>query len=285
MRAGWNGAPEPVFPPLRLKDRLRMVTRAAVAIVVTAIFFAMFLVLRGVDHVISRIRGTASGGLAPWAVRIWAGVAVSLLGLKVSAAGVPVGGAGALVANHAGWIDIVVLQRVSQAVFVSKSEVADWPVIGVIGRAIGTLFIERRPVEAKRQNVVLKERLRRGDLICLFPEGTSTDGRRVIAFNSSLFGVFMEPDLRSWVRIQPVSLRYRPRKDLPPTLYAWWGEMAFGAHLGHVLAASSGGTVDVVFHEPLRPRCFADRKALAARAGSVVAEGFQELERVSSEPG
>ncbi len=284
MRAGWNGAPEPVFPPSGFVGRLRIVARGGVAIVATALFFAAFLVLRGADHVVSRIRGAPSCGFAPWAVRIWAGVAVSLLGLKVRVAGTPVGGPGALVANHAGWVDVVVLQRVSRADFVSKAEVAGWPIIGVIGRAIGTVFIERRPVEAKRQNVVLKDRLRRGDLICLFPEGTSTDGRQVLAFNSSLFDVFMQPDLRWSVQVQPVSLRYRPREGLPEALYAWWGEMAFGAHLGHVLAVSTGGTVDVRFHEPLRPGDFADRKALAARAGSVVAVGFQELEPISSEP-
>ena len=95
----------------------------------------------------------------------------------------------------------------------------------------------------------------------------------------------MEPDLRSSVQVQPVSLRYRPKAGLSEALYAWWGEMAFGAHPGRVLAVSTGGTVDVRFHEPLRPMDFADRKALAARAGSVVSDGFQEFELVSSELG
>jgi 1-acyl-sn-glycerol-3-phosphate acyltransferase len=265
-------------------ERLRTVARAIAAVFLTLISFAVFLAMRGVDISLSAIRGDSSHALAPLVVTAWARVALSLLGLKVRATGSPLCGPGALVANHASWIDVVVLQATSRAAFVSKAEVAGWPVIGLIGKAIGTMFIERRPTEAGRQNAALKSRLKHGDLLCLFPETTSTDGQRVLAFNSSLFSVFMEPDLHPEIRIQPVTLRYRPKAGLPKTLYAWWGEMAFGPHLGHVLAVSTGGVVDVVFHESLRPAHFADRKALASQARSVVAEGFQKLEGVSSEP-
>jgi len=284
MRAGWNGAPAPVFQSLRIIDRLRMIARGLAAIVLTASFFVGFLLLRVIDRLVSKVRGARTPGLAPSAVTGWAGTALALLGLKVRVSGAPLSGPGALVANHSSWIDIVVLQRTSRAFFVSKAEVAGWPVIGAIGKAIGTEFIERRPIDAKRQNEALKARLLRGDRLCLFPEATSTDGRRVLDFNSSLFAVFMEPDLYGDFRTQPVSLRYRPKAGLPETLYAWWGEMEFGAHLGHVLAVSTGGTVDVVFHDPLRPEDFADRKALASQARSVILEGFQNLERVGSEP-
>ena len=261
-----------------------MVARGAAAVAWTALLFAAFVVARGVDRVVARLGGPTSGGLASSVVEIWAGVALALLGLKIRVTGAPMSGPGALVANHAGWIDVVALQRASRAFFVAKAEVSGWPAIGAIGRAIGTEFIERRPAEARRQNEALKRRLLDGDLLCLFPEGTSTDGRRVLAFNASLFAVFMDGDLRDRIAVQPVTLRYRPREGLPATLYAWWGEMEFGAHLGLVLAVSTGGAVDVMFHEPLRPADFADRKALAARARCVVAEGFQSLAPLSSEP-
>ena len=66
---------------------------------------------------------------------------------------------------------------------------------GIIGRAIGTMFIDRRPAEAKRQEAELLARLARGDRMAIFPEGTSTDGQRVLPFKSSLFGVFFAPEL------------------------------------------------------------------------------------------
>ncbi|CAN5805851.1 hypothetical protein BH23PSE1_BH23PSE1_03140 [soil metagenome] len=182
---------------------------------------------------------------------------------------------GALVANHASWLDIVVLTRAARVFFVSKAEVAGWPVIGAIARAIGTVFIERRAVEARRQQEVLRARLLRGDRMCIFPEGTSTDGRRVLRFKTALFGVFFEPDLHETLWVQPVSMIYRAPEGLPKAAYGWWGKMDFGAHLAAILAHSTGGSVEVVFHPPLKASDFADRKALADRAGALVREGFE----------
>ena len=66
----------------------------------------------------------------------------------------------------------------------------------MIGRAIGTMFIDRRPAEAKRQEAELLARLARGDRMAIFPEGTSTDGQRVLPFKSALFGVFFAPEMQ-----------------------------------------------------------------------------------------
>jgi 1-acyl-sn-glycerol-3-phosphate acyltransferase len=178
------------------------------------------------------------------------------------------------VANHASWLDIVVLMRAMRVFFVSKAEVSGWPAIGFIGRSIGTMFIDRRPVEARRQTEALHARLRRGDRLAIFPEGTSTDGRRVIAFKSALFEVFHAPDLRGLLWVQPVSIVYRAPPGLPPAFYGWWGEMDFGRHLAAVLALSSGGAVEVTFHPPLAPADFPDRKSLAAAAEAAVRAGF-----------
>ncbi len=271
MRAGWNGAEPPVLAPPRFAERARFWARAPLAFLWLFGCFAIFMALKGLDR-LAGWRGDRA--MAPGMVRIWARGAMRLLGLHVETHGEPMRAPGAMVANHSSWIDIVALQSVARVAFVSKAEVGGWPVIGAIGRAIGTEFIERRATEARRQADALAERLARGDRLCLFPEGTSSDGLRVLPFKSALFGMFLDPPPGPETRIQPVSLRYHPRGDLPATLYGWWGEMDFGTHLATLLARSAGGRVTITFHAPIDPRDAAERKALAAVAEKAVRSGF-----------
>ncbi len=278
MTAGWNGAEPPEPAAWSLLDRLRLGLRAVTTILVTAVLFGVFLIARALD----RLRG--GGRMAPRVVQSWAVIAMALLGLRFRRIGTPMREAGAIVANHASWIDIVALSRADPVCFVSKSEVAGWPVIGFIGKSIGTEFIERRAVESRRQTEVLSARLRAGDRLCLFPEGTSTDGQRVLPFNSTLFQVFYpcDPDNPLWV--QPVSVHYRPRRGLPPAFYGWWGDMDFATHLGAVLALSRGGRATVQFHPPLRVADYPDRKSLAAAAFRSVGQGFEAIRTPEESP-
>lgn len=269
----WTGAEPPAPPPPGLGGRLRLGLRAAAAILWLGVMFGGFLVARGLDLGARAVARRPLPALAPWVVHLWARGALALLGLRLRVRGAPMAHPGAVVANHASWLDIVALMAATRAFFVSKAEVAGWPVIGFIGRAIGTMFIERRPVEARRQAEALHARLRRGDRLCLFPEGTSTDGQQVLPFKSALFGVFLAPDLHGVLWVQPVSLVYRAPAGLPASFYAWWGDMDFAAHLAAVLALSRGGLVEARFHPPLRPADFADRKTLADAACAAVRQG------------
>jgi 1-acyl-sn-glycerol-3-phosphate acyltransferase len=269
----WNGAVPPAPPPVGPAAALRLAWRAPAAALWLGACFAIFVALRGVDAAGRALAGRAAPALAPWVVLVWARGTLRLLGLGRVARGAPMAGPGALVANHASWLDVVVLQASTRVCFVSKAEVAGWPVIGAIGRAIGTVFIARRPVEAGRQADTLRARLICGDRLAIFPEGTSSDGRRVLPFKSALFAVFLDPGLGDATRVQPVSIRYRPAPGLPEELYAWWGDMGFGPHLRTLLASSAGGRVEIDFHPPLRPADFPDRKALAGTAEAAVRAG------------
>jgi 1-acyl-sn-glycerol-3-phosphate acyltransferase len=270
VSVGWYDAEPVAMPPPRGGALVRLWTRGAAAAALTAGLFAVFLVARGIDRLLKVLWRGHLPALAPWAVHLWGRLALPLAGLEYRATGVPMERPGALVANHAGWLDIVVLMRATRVFFVSKAEVEGWPGIGTIGRAIGTVFIERRPVEARRQQAVLHARLIRGDRMAIFPEGTSSDGQQVLPFKSTLFGVFLAPDLHDRLWVQPVTIGYRPPPGLPETFYGWWGDRDFAAHLRDVLAFSRGGVVEVVFHAPLRAADFADRKALCARAEAMV---------------
>jgi 1-acyl-sn-glycerol-3-phosphate acyltransferase len=282
VRAGWNGATPPALPPLCRADRVRLVLRAAWAAVALVVLFAIFLPLRGLDLLLERIAGRPVTAAGPAIVRLWAAQALPSVGLRFVRRGTPMRGGGAFVANHSSWIDIVALQRAAAPFLVSKSEVRNWPGIGLIGRAIGTMFIDRRPAAAKRQEAELHARLSRGDRMALFPEGTSSDGLRVLPFKSSLFGVFFTPGLSEDCAVQPVTICYRQPEGLPDSFYGWWGEMDFASHIRDVMARSRGGVVELTFHPPLRIGDFADRKQLAAAASAAVTSAFASQPSLSA---
>jgi len=275
MSVAWNEAHPPELPPRRLSDQLRLYLRGTWAAVTLGALFLLFLPLGAIDAGAAWLAGRRVTWLGPATVRAWATLALPTLGLRVVRRGRPMAEPGVIVANHASWIDIVTLMRVAEPFFVSKAEVRGWPVIGAIGAAIGTVFIDRRPIAAKTQGAALLARLAQGDRLVLFPEGTSSDGQRVLPFKSALFGVVFAAEHRARTHVQPVTIVYRPGPGLPSAFYAWWGEMEFARHLTDVLALSRRGTVEVTFHPPLRVADFADRKALAEAACAAVRAGLR----------
>lgn len=111
-----------------------------------------------------------------------------------------------IVANHISWLDIFVLNAVQPARFIAKAELQRWPVVGRLSRNVGTLFIERerrRDTHAVNRHTV--EALARGDLVAVFPEGTTSDGTRLLKFHSSLF----QPIVDARGVVQPIAIRYR----------------------------------------------------------------------------
>ena len=199
--------------------------------------------------------------------------ALRIIGLKLHRRGAAVKTAGALVANHSSWLDIFVLNAASRAYFVSKSEVAGWPGIGWLARATGTVFIERSRTKVAEQSALFAQRLGAGHRLLFFPEGTSSDGLRVLPFKSSLFAAFFAPDLQDRMQVQPVSIRYTAPAGADPRFYGWWGDLDFGPHLLMVLAAPRQGQVDVHYHDPLPVARFANRKSLAQQAEAAVRSG------------
>lgn len=274
-RTRWSGAEPPSLPPLTRLQRWRLAGRLIWAVVALVGFFSVFLVLRGIDWLLGRALGRRVTAMAPAVVQVWAAQAIRSLGLRYVQRGEPMRQGGAFVANHSSWIDIWALQRATAPFLVSKAEVRDWPGIGLIGRAIGTMFIDRSPAQAKVQEAELLARMARGDRMAIFPEGTSTDGQRILPFKSALFGVFFAPELSDRVAVQPVTIRYFPPASLPAAFYGWWGEMDFARHLVDVLARSVGGTVELTFHPALHPEELSGRKEMAAAAEAAVRAGFQ----------
>mgnify|MGYP001627835935 CR=1 FL=1 len=208
--------------------------------------------------------------VTPTITRIVCLSALILIGLRLRVRGTPMKGAGAVVANHSSWLDILVLNAPKRIYFVSKAEVADWAGISWLAKATGTVFIKRDRREARGQVEVFRRRLGLGHRLLFFPEGTSTDSRRVLPFKTTLFAAFFDDALRETMRVQPVSVVYHAPKGRDDRFYGWWGGMDLGPSLLAVLAAVPNGSVDVVYHPPVRVADFADRKALAAHCEAAV---------------
>jgi 1-acyl-sn-glycerol-3-phosphate acyltransferase len=200
-------------------------------------------------------------------------MALTLMRLPLQVKGEPMVHLGAMVANHASWLDIFALNACARVYFVAKAEVAGWAGIGWLARATGTLFIQRKGTEAKVQQAQFEARLRAGHRLLFFPEGTSTDSLRVLPFKSTLFAAFFTHGMEHVMHIQPVTLNYRAPKGADPRHYGWWGDMEFAGHLLLVLATPRQGSVEVIFHPEVAVDDFADRKALSMHCEQVIRTG------------
>lgn len=199
-----------------------------------------------------------------------------LLRMRIRVEGERPGDAPALIlCNHASWLDVVALSAVAPVIFVAKQEVSGWPFFGTLAKLGGTVFVNReRRADTVPVSRRMQELLREGASVVLFPEGTTSDGNRVLPFYSALLGVVGEIG-----RAVPASLAYQGCFGLPMgraarARYAWFGNMTLPNHLWGV---ATGGPFEVVvrFHPPLDPG--AGRKHMARQAEMRVRAGLQSL--------
>jgi 1-acyl-sn-glycerol-3-phosphate acyltransferase len=261
-------------PPQKLPLGVSGWTRAALKtmVLVPVIFGGLFLLLlvRLLEGPIFRPRRPVTPFITVFVCR----VVLRVVGLKVTVVGAFRPATNAVVANHSSWLDIFALNSVKRVYFVSKSEVASWPAIGWLARATGTVFIERDRSKAAAQSAALKERLSAGHMLLFFPEGTSSDGLRLLPFKTSLFSAFFDPALHDSFQIQPASLRYKAPPGQDPRFFGWWGDMEFGPHFLRVLAFGAGGQVIIRYHDPIQVSGFSDRKSLALVCEQAVRRGI-----------
>ncbi|WP_298431529.1 1-acyl-sn-glycerol-3-phosphate acyltransferase [uncultured Jannaschia sp.] len=254
----WDDAPQPAPARLAVADWLRVAIRGPI---LAAVVFGPLLVLLALRLVERPIHGVQR----PWTPWITQGVcktAFRVLGMRRVVRGAPMRGTGAVVANHSSWLDIFALNASKRVYFVSKSEVAGWPGIGWLARATGTVFIRRDRRDARAQQALFEDRLRAGHRLLFFPEGTSTDGRRVLAFKPTLFEAFFSAGLPG-MQVQPVTVAYHAPPGADAAFYGWWGDMGFAEHMLRMLAAPRHGRVEIVYHPPMPVADTDGRKALA----------------------
>lgn len=219
-----------------------------------------------------------------FAVFFWAQIA-RIIGLRVREIGAPARSRSAqpgrpviYVCNHSSWLDIAALGGCLGARFVAKDEVGRWPLIGTIARLGRTVFVSRSRGGTARERDAMTAALAAGDDLILFPEGTSSDGARVLPFRSAFFAAAYG---EAKPLIQPVSVVYDRLAGLPVShanrvVFAWYGDMNLAPHFWR-LVQWRGKRVTLLFHAPIEPDEFADRKALALATWKVVAGGAAAL--------
>ena len=139
-------------------------------------------------------------------VQVWASGMLRRLGVTLCVTGTPpVMGPVLLVANHISWLDIVTLHAARHCRFVSKSDVKHWPLVGRLATGAGTLYIERASRrDAMRVVHHMAQALTDGDVLAVFPEGTTGDGKAVLPFHANL----LQAAIAAQAPVQPVALRY-----------------------------------------------------------------------------
>src|SRR3954453_13017928 len=203
-----------------------------------------------------------------------------LLGIRVRSIGAPIKTHPLLiVAKHSSWMDISILTSLTPVVFVAKSEIARWPLFGLLAKLQRTVFVERdRRQKTGEVNAEIGRRLAEGDPVLLFGEGTAGDGNRVLPFRSALIGAARDAvasaEHVTQVWIQPLSIAYVSQQGIPLGRHlrprvGWYGKMKLVDHIGRIVR-TGGVDVSVTWGEPIAYDGATDRKVLSKQLESSV---------------
>jgi 1-acyl-sn-glycerol-3-phosphate acyltransferase len=264
-------------PRSAVLDGLRVVRRVA-------LILAWTLPLMPVQVVLRLLPGRLDTRLAR---RFWRGMC-AIMSLRVRVVGTPAqhgadGRPVVYVATHISWLDILALGSRLDASFIAKEEISRWPVVNWIGWMGRTVYVRRARSSTARERDEMRARLAAGDNLILFPEGTTSDGARVLPFRSAFLSIAEVPvtaDGRPAI-VQPVSLAYDRLAGLPTgrgsrTVFAWFGDQDLASHFNRI-GRERGLRVTLLFHEPVDPGRYGSRKALTEALWQVAAAGAATL--------
>jgi len=207
-------------------------------------------------------------------IRDWSQRMLALCGIKlvVHQHGEVLPRGAMVVSNHISWIDIYVIDAWRPTPFVSKAEIAKWPVIGWLAKTIGTVFIQRdKRSDAKKIMHQLADLLSAGGLIAVFPEGTTTDGLTVRPFHANMF----QAPVLAGAPIQPVCLIYEDAHGRQSPAADYINDTTLGQSVDMILDATPL-TAHLYVGAPLAAD--GDRKHLADQAQRVVSEALAYLQ-------
>ena len=173
-----------------------------------------------------------------------------------------------MVANHISWMDIIVIQSIKPCIFVAKSDVASWPLFGWVAQMTGTIFIKRDKIsDIKKALKKMKRRLIKRS-VCIFPEGTSTNGRYLLPFKSNLF----QSSIDTQKSILPLCLRYE-QKNTYTDKTAFVDDMSL---LDSIIKIKQEKDIRAIVEvlQPIRPRY--NRKELASYTQEIIRNNLSQ---------
>ena len=168
------------------------------------------------------------------------------------------------VSNHLSYLDIPVLGSKINGRFIAKNEISNWPIMGYLSKIGNTIFINRNLSFLKRNKSIIYDFISKGNSIILFPEGTTSDGIRVLRFKSSLLTSLEQKN----ILIQPIVINYESINGIPlnrwlKPIIAWYGDMDLKPHLINVLKLFSI-KAKITFLPPLNGKNFTNRKDMTS---------------------
>jgi len=249
--------------------RLRQTSRLVVMGAWTALCYLAWLPIA----IVALVSGPFSRRWNELAVRIWTGGLVTALGMKVDVVGTPPPKPFFMVANHLSYLDILVLGSRLGPTFISKHELATWPVLGHLARVTGVIFVNReRKRDAMRVLEAIDTAIERGAGVVLFPEGTSTRGDQIYPLKTAL----LEWAAQRRFPVHAVSLRYgtTDRGVSAADEICWWGDAVFAPHFLNLLTIEKL-TATVTFSG--EPVVESDRTALGTRLRASLQTSFQPV--------
>jgi 1-acyl-sn-glycerol-3-phosphate acyltransferase len=249
--------------------RLRQTSRLVVMGAWTAFCYLAWLPVA----ILALVSGTWSRRWNELTVKVWTGGLVAAIGIKVDVVGTPPPKPFFMVANHLSYLDILVLGSRLGPTFISKHELASWPVLGHLARVTGVIFVNRdRKRDAVRVLEEIGTAVARGAGVVLFPEGTSTKGDQIYPLKTAL----LEWAARNRYPVHAVSLRYAASDPGWSAVddICWWGDAAFAPHFLNLLTIPQ---VTATLSFAPDPVIEGDRTLLGTRLRSTMAATFTPI--------
>ncbi len=260
--------------------------RTLIAIVKLSIFGLMVVLVSPIQMIVLAVHKGKGAYVVP---HYWHKTLCTVLRIRVQVVGKPETGSQTLfVSNHLSYLDIPAIGGILKASFVAKKDVESWPVFGFLSKLQQTAFISRSREDTKKEKGALDTMLADGKSLILFPESTSTDGRTVLPFKSSLFAIALQKEALN-LSIQPFTVSMlsvdgkAPQTQDERDIYAWHIDMdtPLPAHLWR-FAKSRGAVIALHFHPSIRAKDYKDRKVLANLCHDHVSKGLQTRDQEST---
>ena len=203
-------------------------------------------------------------------VHTWAIALTTIMGMKKQVTGNAPRPPFCLVSNHLSYVDILLFLSLVRGVFVTRADIRQWPILGYLAYLSGSLFIDRSSAkDVVRVNSLIEGVLSKNQGVIFFPEGTSTRGKVVGPFRSSL----LEYPAQTETPVHFATIRYETIPGSPPAseTICWWGDMTFSDHLYTLLTIPR---YRALIHFGETPVCSRDRKQLTTKLREKIMENF-----------